>query len=881
MKKYLYRFLAILLCVCQYSLSVSLAESLDSEGGELPPERLEQLGKEILILERFGDKAQVEMDANGEPVTVNGYPVRQVRAGFNNLGQEAFQMTIDFMDYPFWQTAAQYDGNLAAMSLIMASCANRCVGYHGMLAEDFDPALNVEHFFSDAGFTDIRKDDYSKVPTMFTVSTAMAQRKMTSEGEEPFTLIAIGVCGEGYANEWESNMTAGTGEIHQGFESAAQLVVDRLAGYIATRGIQGRIKVWISGFSRAAAVSNVAAGMLVHTGFLPKEDVYAYTFATPAAIKNPPQEGYENIFNIISPSDPVPQVMPAEWGYGRYGTDLFLHVPEFSSYEGVIEKNLRHQTNKSEYGVEYNYSPSLAFRTRLLLSMLMELITDADTYNERFQSALVGLMHDNALTNTLPILRNLMQSIHLSDPEDQTRLNHFIDFFIRMLQGIVTHSEYGDANWNDGEMMYRMMVEHTPNAYISSLYTIRTESFVENDRCCYVMVRGPVSVTLWGTLLDGTIIDQLTVHSDGTITESAIFQNLARNAFATERKGDTTFICVPLNADFRVTWTAENSGTVESLYALATLQFSSVYPGAISERKQVQAGETGLVFQNTGHDIIALDGFSDTSFSANTLAEFMHISSPGFQWRTALTVICALSVLLLCIILCLIAARKPSRKKAFSFFTWIFLCVLGIAAVESETAFWFFADQPWVRFLWKSVAALSFLPLFLLIHKKEGRLLSSFFPSLLMFLAADLVFLLHPAIGWGMFLLSYALLGYQLQRRNPLSMSRWILWALASAAVAAMILLIHLSAWSTTEWAAVICTPVLLFTAFCAGNQKDRLRASPVLLLVSTAMQMLFYLVLNDPLVHTVSVFLFYTALLTLTISRPSADTEKRLVSVK
>ena len=70
-----------------------------------------------------------------------------------------------------------------------------------------------------------------------------------------------------------------------------------------------RIKVWISGYSRAAAVSNVTAGTLVNTGFLPKEDVYTYTFATPAAILEPPKEGYENIFNIIDPADLVPQVM--------------------------------------------------------------------------------------------------------------------------------------------------------------------------------------------------------------------------------------------------------------------------------------------------------------------------------------------------------------------------------------------------------------------------------------------------------------------------------------------------------------------------------------------------------------------------------------------
>ena len=134
-----------------------------------------------------------------------------------------------------------------------------------------------------------------------------------------------------------------------------------------------RIKVWISGYSRAAAVSNVTAGTLVNTGFLHKEDVYAYTFATPAAILEPPKEGYENIFNIIDPADLAPQVMPAEWGYGRYGADLFLPVQEFSSYSGFLGSLMRNAANRKQYGVEYHYSPALTLRTRLLMSLVLNL----------------------------------------------------------------------------------------------------------------------------------------------------------------------------------------------------------------------------------------------------------------------------------------------------------------------------------------------------------------------------------------------------------------------------------------------------------------------------------------------------------------------------
>lgn len=400
---------------------------------------------------RFGMDVTVQTDESGEPVSVNGYPTRRVRAGFNNLGQqESFQLVTDFVDYPFWQPATRYDGNLAVMSLMMAGSANRAAGFRGVPPEDFDPSLNLEHFLSDAGFLDIRKDDYSKVPTMFTVSTAMGYREMTHEGEEPFTLIAVGVCGAGYKNEWESNMTAGTGPIHEGFQSAAQLVTDRLAGYIATRGIRGRVKVWISGFSRAAAVSNVAAGTLVSTGFLPREDVYAYTFATPAAVKDPPGEGFENIFNIIDPADLVPQVMPADWGYGRYGSDLFLSLQEFSSYFGMLDNYARNYVNREKYGVEYNYSPALTLRTRLLLSFVLDLTESAENYAVRFQPALVSLMHDKTLNNTAPLLRNMMLSVKLSDREDKTHLDELIDYFLRVFSGLAVRSGYDEANKNTG-----------------------------------------------------------------------------------------------------------------------------------------------------------------------------------------------------------------------------------------------------------------------------------------------------------------------------------------------------------------------------------------------------------------------------------------------
>ena len=212
-------------------------------------------GEDARDAEQFGEGAVVERDESGNPVSVNGCPVYPVRAGINlRSNREAFEFDIHFTEYPFWQSATQYDGNLAVMSLAMALSANRALNPSLESTKGFDPSLHLEKFLTDAGFSQIRKDDYSKETSMYTISMAMGAKQMKKDGEKPFTLIAIGVCGGGYGNEWQSNMTPGYGNLHKGFLSAAQLVIDRLAGYILTNDIKGDVKIWISGFSRAAAV---------------------------------------------------------------------------------------------------------------------------------------------------------------------------------------------------------------------------------------------------------------------------------------------------------------------------------------------------------------------------------------------------------------------------------------------------------------------------------------------------------------------------------------------------------------------------------------------------------------------------------------------------
>ena len=872
MKKLIFRILPLILILSLLGLRLPVYAAGDSTDASDEPEMTEEIPiiteEELRLWDRFGSQAEITFDENGEPALINGYPFRTVRAGFNSIGdQNSFEYTTDFMDYPFYQPSTSYDGNLAVMSLTMALSANRAVGFEHVAAEDFDPSLNLEHFLSDAGFSDIRKDDYSKVPSMYTVSTAMGQRVMEAESEEPFTLIAVGVCGGKYRSEWESNMSPGDGEIHEGFDSAATLVIDRISGYIATRGIKGRIKIWISGFSRAAAVSNLVAGELVQNGMFPITDVYAYTFATPAAVKNPPESGFENIFNIVGPMDLVPQVMPADWGYGRYGTTLYLPTQEFSSILGSLVAMEREETNRTVYGVENAYSAELNLRLRLFFSLVLNLVGTKENYNENYQPALVGIMQEKTVQNSLVTLRKLMLQIR-SDKENRSDLDDVLVYLSRVIKSLASRSGLSAADRNTGNAFLRIITEHTENAYLANAYTIREGQFESNTVFYYVMVKGPVSITLSDPEAG---LDLLTLGQDGhkSVNESWISIGDMLDFFYMERIGSVSVIAVPMDMNYQVRWTAEGNGSVECLNALCSVNASAVYPGMISDPVNVSAGDQGTAFLAENLQPVLPEGFSESTFEGWDLAVFLEIASPKFTWRFMLSFACALAALVLCGSACLLLSHRSGRQKKYRPLFWIFVCVFGIAVLETELAYWFFADQPAVRIVWKAAASCALIACYFLIHRpvKNVRSLSgSLFPALFLALAADLLLPEHFGIGAFLYLLSRTVMINFCFMRNRMSRGKWIQWAVISLPVSLVLIIFFVSSHGILGWAAAVYAPILLLLRLSSVEEPVRLRFSVLLVIVSDLLLMVFYLFVEDPVLHAGCMFLFYLSLLLITV---------------
>ena len=101
--------------------------------------------------------------------------------------------------------------------------------------------------------------------------------------------------------------------------------------------------------------------------------------------------------------------------------------------------------------------------------------------------------------------------------------------------------------------------------------------------------------------------------------------------------------------------------------------------------------------------------------------------------------------------------------------------------------------------MWKGVAALCYAALFFLLHRKEGKLTRSFFPSILLAVTADVVISVHFMSGVALFLLCHAVLSWQFLRKSPMSLGKWIQWAAVSLALDALIVIFLCPA--TASWA--------------------------------------------------------------------------------
>ena len=205
---------------------------------------------------------------------------------------------------------------------------------------------NSTKFFTDIGFTPIFiSESYDTGSTESTVHYVIAKKVI-----DDFTVYSVVVKGTKYGPEWSNNLKLGTSGDHQGFSESATKVYDTLLSLI---GSNTNFKIWVTGYSRGAAITNVLSHKLLKSTEITvkNENLYAYTFATPRGLTKENAEKYPNVFNLINSGDIVPRFAPEEYGIERCGIDIDINnnkvgellsefsneliIPEFTPIKGV------------------------------------------------------------------------------------------------------------------------------------------------------------------------------------------------------------------------------------------------------------------------------------------------------------------------------------------------------------------------------------------------------------------------------------------------------------------------------------------------------------------------------------------------------------------
>lgn len=272
--------------------------------------------KNVLTFQFRIPEAPIKKGQNGETFTYISQflPKRDNEASYDYSYDESW----------FLKSGTEYQHDLARMSIRMAMAAARTT------------PVSIKDLFDQLGFSYSDASIDYPTPTKDSIGYAIGSKRILDENGREFTLVAVAVRGGGYEDEWASNFTVGTGSEHQGFAEAGEKVADNIEQYISNFGGARNIKVWITGYSRAAATANIAAQRLNERvgriNGLSTDGIYAYCFECPQGARTTSakyKEVYGNIHNIVNDFDIVTKVAPKDslWNYNRYGISYQIPSP--------------------------------------------------------------------------------------------------------------------------------------------------------------------------------------------------------------------------------------------------------------------------------------------------------------------------------------------------------------------------------------------------------------------------------------------------------------------------------------------------------------------------------------------------------------------------
>lgn len=290
------------------------------------------------------------------------YDIQEGIFTFGATTEENLDAVYYYSDGYFKDAPDVYNDSLSTMSLSLAMAAfNACpTAFDEAMADNVyaNRFRNVKQLLSDLGVSDKNiyiSDFYSKKPENDSVGVIIGAKEINvcDDNDENFILVPIAIRGSGYEREWSSNFHIGKDGEFAGFSNASYKLQEYLQEFIESDMTidlkkalsEGKVKFWLTGFSKAGAIANITAKRLTDIYGKNGNQIYAYCFEAPKGgmesqilSEEWTYDGkYLNIHNIINTGDFITYLGPEIMGFVRYGVDHY--IPDAESTDYVSQRN--------------------------------------------------------------------------------------------------------------------------------------------------------------------------------------------------------------------------------------------------------------------------------------------------------------------------------------------------------------------------------------------------------------------------------------------------------------------------------------------------------------------------------------------------------------
>ncbi|MBQ6488275.1 MAG: leucine-rich repeat protein [Solobacterium sp.] len=397
------------------------------EGSETDWELIEILeNNEDLLNARFQYNYQYEIPAKELLIQTGEFTY------FSGITDRLEQYRYDYDENWFTESSEAYNHDLARMSVRMAVAAFGVPSAKQHLIDTYEKDENtlikymateskksssttIVQLLKNLEFTDVEVNYPS--PQTNSIGFAVGSKAIKDAEGEEFTLIAVAVRGGTYYNEWSGNFNVGDEGIHDGFNIAASQVFNSVKRYINNLN-RSNVKVWITGYSRAAATANLVGQKVISAANggtldgVKSDGVFTYCFECPRNVTKQYMAEHGNpahIFSIVNESDLVTHVAFKKWKFSRFGTVYYLPSLEasgfndypfawsamFYKYKDIIQAMGYSEKEADDLAVTYaKLGPAQEGTVDSIADLIADIGYDPEWYVEHYQDTVTNVAND-------------------------------------------------------------------------------------------------------------------------------------------------------------------------------------------------------------------------------------------------------------------------------------------------------------------------------------------------------------------------------------------------------------------------------------------------------------------------------------------------------